>query len=150
MDSDCVTVQSAPIDEPAQTRASNVNMRFMRISSLPGRLSRHSHFVRGGTHHFRLPSSWSHDHPFRIIPRDRWPHPWPRPEVTDREITLAGELCTPKDVLAREVTVQRVRVGDLVCFQMAGAYGWDISHHDFLCHAHPERLFLSEGERAAA
>ena len=106
--------------------------------------------LRGGTHHFRLPSSWSHDHPFRIIPRDRWPHPWPRPEVTDREITLAGELCTPKDVLAREVTVQRVRVGDLVCFQMAGAYGWDISHHDFLCHAHPERLFLSEGERAAA
>ena len=34
--------------------------------------------------------------------------------------------------------------GDLVCLLMAGAYGWDISHHDFLCHAHPERIYLNE------
>ncbi|MCJ2020799.1 type III PLP-dependent enzyme [Methylobacterium sp. E-065] len=106
--------------------------------------------LRGGTHHFRLPSSWSHNHPFRIIPRDPWPHPWQRPEFIDTDITLAGELCTPKDVLARNVAVDRVRVGDLVCFQMAGAYGWDISHHDFLCHAHPERLFLNEGRMVPA
>ncbi|OKO92211.1 hypothetical protein BRO54_2467 [Geobacillus proteiniphilus] len=25
-----------------------------------------------------------------------------------------------------------VRVGDIVLFRCAGAYGWDISHHDFL------------------
>ena len=31
MESDCVTCQLAAIDEPAQIRASNVNMRFMRI-----------------------------------------------------------------------------------------------------------------------
>ncbi len=101
--------------------------------------------LRGGTHHFRLPSSWAHDHPFRILPRDAWPHPWMRPELTDTAVTLAGELCTPKDVLARDVPVSRIRVGDIVCFDMAGAYGWDISHHDFLRHAHPERLFLDRG-----
>ncbi len=60
-----------------------------------------------------------------------------RPELTDTAVTLAGELCTPKDVLARDVPVSRIRVGDIVCFDMAGAYGWDISHHDFLRHAHP-------------
>jgi len=43
------------------------------------------------------------------------------------------------------VRVERVRIGDLACFLMAGAYGWDISHHDFLCHAYPERLFLEAG-----
>ncbi|MBB4641422.1 type III PLP-dependent enzyme [Rhizorhapis suberifaciens] len=100
--------------------------------------------LRGGTHHFRLPSSWAHNHPFVILPRDAWPHPWPRPECTDTNLTLAGELCTPKDVLARDVPVARARIGDLVCFLMAGAYGWDISHHDFLCHAHPERLYLDD------
>ncbi len=100
--------------------------------------------LRGGTHHFRLPSSWAHNHPFAIVPRDAWPHPWPRPECTDTDLTLAGELCTPKDVLARDVPVARARIGDLVCFLMAGAYGWDISHHDFLCHAHPERIYLDE------
>ena len=100
--------------------------------------------LRGGTHHFRLPSSWAHDHPFLILPRETWPHPWPRPECTDTSLTLAGELCTPKDVLARDVPVARARIGDLACFLMAGAYGWDISHHDFLCHAHPERVYLAE------
>ncbi|WP_411901712.1 type III PLP-dependent enzyme [Methylorubrum thiocyanatum] len=99
--------------------------------------------LRGGTHHFRLPSSWAHDHPFVILPRESWPHNWPRPEVVDEPLTLAGELCTPKDVLARDVPVGRVRIGDLAVFLMAGAYGWDISHHDFLCHAHPHRVFLS-------
>ena len=101
--------------------------------------------LRGGTHHFRLPSSWAHDHPFLILPREDWPHDWPRSEAVNTSLTLAGELCTPKDVLARNVHVARARIGDLVCFIMAGAYGWDISHHDFLSHAHPERIFLGDG-----
>ena len=106
--------------------------------------------LRGGTHHFRLPSSWAHDHPFSILPREAWTHPWTRPELADTAVTLAGELCTPKDVLARDVPVRRFRVGDLVRFEMAGAYGWDISHHDFLRHAYPERLFLDQGHVARA
>lgn len=116
---------------------------------------KHSHgrafaLLRGGTHHFRLPSSWAHNHPFHILPQEEWNHPWPRPEIAQMPVTLAGELCTPKDVLARDVPVSRLRVGDLVCFEMAGAYGWDISHHDFLCHAHPERIFLDQGRMVAA
>jgi diaminopimelate decarboxylase len=27
-------------------------------------------------------------------------------------------------------------------FEAAGAYGWDISHHDFLRHPHPQRVFV--------
>lgn len=103
--------------------------------------------LRGGTHHFRLPSSWGHDHPFVVVPRDAWPHPWPRPEIAGERLTLAGELCTPKDILARDVPVERVRIGDRVCFLMAGAYGWDISHHDFLRHAHPDRHFFDATDR---
>lgn len=98
--------------------------------------------LRGGTHHFRLPSSWSHSHPFTILPRDYWAHDWERPTFSNTPLTFAGELCTPKDVLARDVQVAQARIGDLVCFLMAGAYGWDISHHDFLRHAHPEHIFI--------
>ena len=29
-----------------------------------------------------------------------------------------------------------------LAFLLAGAYGWHISHHDFLSHPHPERVFL--------
>ena len=98
--------------------------------------------VRGGTHHFRLPASWGHSHPFTVIPVDEWAYPFPRPGVRGRPVTVAGELCSPKDVMASDVPVDQIRAGDLVWFHHAGAYGWSISHHDFLSHPHPRRLFL--------
>ena len=52
-------------------------------------------------------------------------------------MTIAGQLCTPKDVLAHQVPVERLRVGDRIAFAMAGAYAWNISHHEFLMHPHP-------------
>jgi diaminopimelate decarboxylase len=99
--------------------------------------------LRGGTHHFRLPASWQHSHPFTVLPVDHWQLPHPRPQVNGEPVTVAGELCTPKDVLARRIPVDRIRVGDVVVFSHAGAYGWEISHHDFLSHPHPEQAFLT-------
>jgi diaminopimelate decarboxylase len=93
--------------------------------------------LRGGTHHLRTPAAKGHDQPFEVIPDDIWLHPWNRPEVCDEPVTLVGQLCTPKDVLARRVAVHRLRVGDRVAFAMAGAYAWNISHHAFLMHPHP-------------
>ncbi|SFP51025.1 diaminopimelate decarboxylase [Amycolatopsis arida] len=98
--------------------------------------------VRGGTHHFRLPASWQHSHPFTVHPREGWPAELPRPEVRAEPVTVVGELCTPKDVLARDVPMARVRAGDVLAFRHAGAYGWEISHHDFLSHPHPDQVFL--------
>ena len=98
--------------------------------------------VRGGTHHFRLPASWRHSHPFTVVPVDDWDGPPPRPEAVDRPVTVVGQLCSPKDVLARGARVRRVRAGDVLVFPYAGAYGWSISHHDFLSHPHPRHLYL--------
>lgn len=98
--------------------------------------------LRGGTHHFRLPAAWSYSHPFAVLPVKRWRYPFARPEVHAQCIDVVGELCTPRDVLARQVWVGRLRVGDLVVFPLAGAYGWEISHHDFLSHPHPAQLVL--------
>jgi diaminopimelate decarboxylase len=100
--------------------------------------------IRGGTHQFRLPSSWQHSHPFTIIETDPWDYPYKRREYENGAITVAGQLCTPKDILAAEVFVSRVRTGDIICFRYAGAYGWAISHHDFLSHPHPEHIYLDE------
>ncbi|OHU97352.1 diaminopimelate decarboxylase [Pseudoalteromonas byunsanensis] len=98
--------------------------------------------LRGGNHHFRLPSSWQHNHPFLVLERDDWPYPFAKPTVKNAPITLCGELCTPKDVLAKGVTVERLSAGDIIVFEKAGAYGWHISHHDFLSHPHPQRVYL--------
>ncbi|HWU97132.1 MAG TPA: type III PLP-dependent enzyme [Oxalicibacterium sp.] len=98
--------------------------------------------LRGGSHHFRLPASWQHNHPFVVLRRDKWKYPFDRPGLKDAQITLCGELCTPKDTLARDVHVEEIRAGDCIVFLLAGAYGWHISHHDFLSHPHPERCYL--------
>ncbi|WP_338450072.1 type III PLP-dependent enzyme [Niallia oryzisoli] len=98
--------------------------------------------LRGGSHHLRLPAAWKQSHPFTIVPIEKWSYPFMRPEVNESEITVAGELCTPNDILARDQFVSRVRVGDILLFSYAGAYGWAISHHDFLSHPHPEHLYV--------
>ncbi|WP_394378187.1 type III PLP-dependent enzyme [Saccharopolyspora spinosa] len=100
--------------------------------------------VRGGTHHFRLPVSWQHSHPFTVLPSEQWSSSAPRPGLRNARVTVVGELCTPKDVLARDVPVAQIRAGDVLVFSHAGAYGWEISHHDFLSHPHPEHVYYGD------
>ncbi|SEB89615.1 type III PLP-dependent enzyme [Streptomyces sp. TLI_105] len=98
--------------------------------------------VRGGTHHLRTPATKGHDQPCTVLPVDAWPHPWPRPAAGSDAVTLTGQLCTPKDLLARRVPAPGLRAGDRVAFALAGAYAWNISHHDFLMHPRPTFHFL--------
>ncbi|WP_405056697.1 type III PLP-dependent enzyme [Kribbella sp. NBC_01505] len=97
--------------------------------------------VRGGTHHLRTPATKGHDQPFVVVPVAEWPYSWPRPSATG-SISLTGQLCTPKDLLAQGIPVAEVRAGDRVIFAMAGAYAWNISHHAFLMHPHPRFYFV--------
>ncbi|MEU0144517.1 type III PLP-dependent enzyme [Streptomyces sp. NPDC006288] len=93
--------------------------------------------VRGGTHHLRTPAAKGHDQPAEVVPVEAWPHPWPRPEARAGRVTVVGQLCTPKDVLARGLAAPGLRAGDRVVFALAGAYAWNISHRDFLMHPPP-------------
>jgi len=109
---------------------------------------KHSHgeafaVVAGGTHHLRTPAAKGHDQPFAVIGVEDWMPSWPRPGVSGRAVTIAGQLCTPKDVLARRVRVSRLRAGDLVAFGLAGAYAWNISHQGFLMHPPPAFHYLA-------
>ena len=91
--------------------------------------------VAGGTHHLRTPAAKGHAQPFTVHPRsgaDRQP-----PATDGGPVTVVGQLCTPKDVLSRSDQPGRIAVGDTIVFAMAGAYAWNISHHDFLMHDPP-------------
>ncbi|CAO5171810.1 diaminopimelate decarboxylase [Frankia sp. AiPs1] len=160
--------------------------------------------LRGGIHHFALPTSWEIVHNFAVVNRNgpllgdpgdqelatgpngsgdpgRGEDPgvrdpagsgttdqagqtdqagpagpagpaeerevaatWPMAEVdtTGRAVTVVGELCTPEDTLARDITVGPVRTGDAVVFPMAGAYGYEFALAEFLGHARPRRVVL--------
>ncbi|QKG85494.1 type III PLP-dependent enzyme [Kroppenstedtia pulmonis] len=96
--------------------------------------------VRGGTHHFRLPASWGHSHPLTAISHAQREGQ----SVQNRRVHVAGQLCTPKDRLASDVWVDQLQVGDWILFLATGAYGWTISHHDFLNHPHPDKIYLQQ------
>ncbi|TCJ32505.1 type III PLP-dependent enzyme [Parafrankia sp. BMG5.11] len=100
--------------------------------------------LRGGIHHFQLPTSWEIVHNFAVVPRDDWLPGWPRPEVAAGPVTVVGELCTPEDTLARDVTVDRLRAGDVVVFPMAGAYGYEFAMHEFLGHPRAHRVVVDQ------
>ncbi|GII93045.1 alanine racemase [Sinosporangium siamense] len=88
--------------------------------------------VAGGTHHLRTPVTKGHDQPFAVLDGAGGP---------GEPVTVVGQLCTPKDVLARRAGTS-VRVGDVLAFGMAGAYAWNISHHEFLLHPKPKFFYV--------
>jgi diaminopimelate decarboxylase len=80
-----------------------------------------------------------------VLPVAGWPHGWSRPAAAAEPVTVVGQLCTPKDILAREVPVPQLRAADLIAFGLAGAYAWNISHHDFLMHPRPGFHYVGTG-----
>ncbi|WP_027712486.1 type III PLP-dependent enzyme [Dickeya chrysanthemi] len=114
---------------------------YYAIEVLDKKRSHGKHFLvcRGGTHQFRLPVAQGHDHPVIHLPLTSTPT-----TGETRDWTVVGQLCTPKDVLSRDQRLTDVNIGDLLVLPLAGAYGYNISHADFLCHPRPEQYFLTD------
>ena len=58
---------------------------------------------------------------------------------------VVGPLCTPLDVLARNVSLPDVEVGDLVGVFQSGAYARTASPLGFLSHTTPPEVLVSGG-----
>ena len=59
---------------------------------------------------------------------------------------LCGPLCTPTDILARNVEIPTVEPGDLVAVLKSGAYGFSASPLEFLSHERPREVLLRNGQ----
>ena len=130
------------IVEPGRFLAADAGWYAAEVLDLKRTHGRAFAVLRGGTHHFRLPAAWGYSHPFTVLPVDGVAVPVRPAEVADTAVDAVGELCTPRDVLTRGQHVHRLRAGDVLVFGRAGAYGWDISHHDFLRHPEPEFIVV--------
>lgn len=98
--------------------------------------------VNGGLHHFLLPGAWKHAHPFEILPIEAWPYPFLRTALSNSKVTLVGKMNNPRDILIRDAAISQLRIGDIVLFSYAGAYGWSISANDYSDLEHPEFMFI--------
>nr|WP_288358124.1 type III PLP-dependent enzyme [uncultured Pseudomonas sp.] len=138
-----VALADAPVVRFEPGRFISAYCGYYAIEVLDSKSSHGQHFLicRGGTHQFRLPVAQGHDHPVIHLPaagRD--------PSGVSRPFSVVGQLCTPKDVLSRGRQLVDPAVGDLLVLPMAGAYGYNISHADFLCHPRPEQVFVGRGD----
>jgi diaminopimelate decarboxylase len=95
--------------------------------------------VDGGMHH-QLAASGNlgqvikRNYPVAIAGRD--------PDEATEPQTVAGCLCTPLDVLARDAELPRAEIGELVVVLQAGAYGLTASPTAFLGHAPPAEVLV--------
>jgi diaminopimelate decarboxylase len=96
--------------------------------------------LRGGSHHFALPAARGRSHSFDVVPVDAWHRPYQRTEITDTVVAAVGELGAPRDILTDGQPVARLRLGDLLVFDGAGAYGWDLSPRELGQHQPPDIL----------
>jgi len=97
----------------------------------------------GGAHQFRRPVALGINHPLVIVPMHR-EKIFPGQIVVDNEtVFIGGPLCNTADKLAaKDVHVAQAAIGDIAVFGLAGAYGYSMSHLDFLSHAHPAEVVL--------
>ena len=63
-------------------------------------------------------------------------------EAGAERTSVVGPLCTPLDVLAKDVRLPELEPGDLVAVLQSGAYGRSASPHGFLGHPPPLELLI--------
>jgi diaminopimelate decarboxylase len=63
----------------------------------------------------------------------------------DEAVDVVGPLCTPLDTVARNVTLPRAEIGDLLAIFQSGAYGRSASPLGFLSHPAPAEILVGAG-----
>ena len=66
-------------------------------------------------------------------------------EPSTQRVDVVGPLCTPLDVLARDVELPSVRPGDLIGVFQSGAYARTASPLGFLSHPTPAEILVDQG-----
>ncbi len=57
-------------------------------------------------------------------------------------VTVVGPLCTPLDVLAKDMDLPKAEIGDLLVVFQSGAYGYSASPLEFLSHPRPREILV--------
>ncbi|MEX1173896.1 MAG: diaminopimelate decarboxylase [Chloroflexota bacterium] len=93
----------------------------------------------GGVHHVLRPALVRQEHRLRSFAG---------PGRPVEPVTVAGPLCSGLDVLARDVVLPRLEVGDLIAVLDVGAYGFTESMPFFLSHPMPAEVIARDGRAA--
>lgn len=131
------------IVEPGRFLVGPAGIYVAEVNSV--KQSRGTHFVvtDGGMHHHLAASG----NLGQVIKRS---YPVVAPaKMNDTKwatVTVAGPLCTPLDILARDVVLPKLAAGDYVAVLQSGAYGRTASPINFLSHACAAEVLVENGQ----
>ena len=82
----------------------------------------------------------------RNFPVSLVPHPARQSSAAEASPwSVTGPLCTPMDVIAKDVSLATPAPGDLICIHQSGAYGATASPVNFLGFGAPAEIMIDEG-----
>jgi len=90
--------------------------------------------VDGGTNFFGLNSKFGG---FRVSPIKILNN-----EKEKEIVTIVGNLCTSSDILANNILIEKINIGDYIAFYQAGAYSFSASPINFLTHLLPKEVLV--------
>lgn len=129
--------------EPGRYLVGDSGIYITRVSDI--KVSRGKKFVivDGGMHHHlaasgNLGQTIKRNYPVAVLNKMDLP--------AEETVEVVGPLCTPLDVLARNVNLPRVAVGDLIGVFQSGAYARAASPLNFLSHATPPEVLVEDGQ----
>lgn len=59
-------------------------------------------------------------------------------------VSIGGNLCTPIDLLAKDILLPKAEIGDILCINNAGSYGYTMSLKEFISHTQPKEIYISK------
>ncbi|MGB6835736.1 MAG: type III PLP-dependent enzyme [Candidatus Acidiferrum sp.] len=125
--------------EPGRYLVGECGVYVARVSDV--KISRGKKFLilDGGMHHHlsasgNLGQTIKRNYPVAVLNKLNAP--------AEETFEVAGPLCTPLDVLARNASLPRTDVGDLVGVFQSGAYARSASPLGFLSHATPPEIWV--------
>ena len=129
--------------EPGRFLVGESGVYLCRVNDI--KVSRGKKFliVDGGMHHHlaasgNLGQTIKRNYPVGLVNKLDQP--------ADKAVDVVGPLCTPLDVLARNIQLPRAEVGDLVGIFQSGAYARAASPLNFLSHPAPPEVLADAGE----
>jgi diaminopimelate decarboxylase len=134
--------------EPGRYLVGEAGVYIARV--LDVKVSREKKFLilDGGMHHHlaasgNLGQTIKRNYPVAIVNRLSGPANAP-----GEKVQVVGPLCTPLDVLARDIELPHAEVGDLIGVFQSGAYARAASPLGFLSHPAPPEVWVDRGRDA--
>ena len=128
--------------EPGRFLVGEAGIYVVRINDI--KVSRGKKFliVDGGMHHHlaasgNLGQTIKRNYPLAVLNKLN--------TAPEEKVNVVGPLCTPLDVLGRDMTLPKTDVGDLIGVFQSGAYARTASPLGFLSHPTPPEIWVDEG-----